>query len=216
MTYQLTFVDGRLSLKVSEKSAVYVDFVEGALAHRKKYGGGKSQLIAKAVGIKPKIKLSVLDVTAGLGRDAFVLASLGCDVIMCERSPIIHALLQDGLMRAQKETWFQALSLKLIQMDACDYLSKITAENNPDVIYIDPMFPEKTKSALVKKEMRVLRDIVGDDLDSEKLLSAALSIAKKRVVVKRSKLAPTLSDKKPDVVYTGKSSRFDVYLTYTA
>src|SRR3990167_8916605 len=135
---------------------------------------------------------------------------------MCERSPIIHALLQDGLMRAQKEAWFQALSLTLHHADGIIYLSQLHQDNYPDVIYIDPMFPEKTKSALVKKEMRVLRSVVGDDLDSEKLLSAALSIAKKRVVVKRSKLAPTLSDKKPDVVYTGKSSRFDVYLTYTA
>lgn len=210
--YPLVKINDRLSLKISEKSAIFVDFVEGALAHRKKFGGGKNQLIAKAVGIKPKIKLSVLDVTAGLGRDAFVLASLGCGVVMCERSKIIYALLQDGLLRAEQEAWFRALSLTLIQMDACDYLSEITEENKPDVIYIDPMFPEKNKSALVKKEMRVLREVVGDDLDSEKLLLAALPIAKKRVVVKRAKLAPTLTDKKPDVVYSGKSSRFDVYL----
>jgi 16S rRNA (guanine1516-N2)-methyltransferase len=215
MSYQLTNINNRLSLKSSDKSApgaVYVDFIEGTLAHRKKFGGGKNQLIAKAVGIKPKIKLSVLDVTAGLGRDAFVLATLGCDVLMCERSPIIFALLEDGLKRAEKENWFCELSLKLIHADAIQYLSIIAAENKPDVIYIDPMFPERNKSALVKKEMRVLRDVVGDDIDSEQLLNAALSVAKKRVVVKRSKLAPTLTDKKPDIVFMGKSSRFDVYL----
>lgn len=212
MTYPLISIDGRLSLKISEKSVVFVDFLHGALAHRKKFGGGKNQLIAKAVGIKPKVKLSVLDVTAGLGRDAFVLATLGCDVVMCERSEIIHALLQDGIERARVEPWFQQLSLSLIDADALDYLSTIAEEKKPDVIYIDPMFPEKTKSALVKKEMRVLRDVVGDDLDAEKLLAAALPVAKKRVVVKRAKLAPTISDRKPDVIYTGKSSRFDVYL----
>ncbi len=214
MNPELIVIDHRLSLKISEKSLVYVDFLDGALAHRRKYGGGKNQLIAKAVGIKPKIKLSVLDVTAGLGRDAFVLATLGCDVSMCERSPIIYALLEDGLKRAQKEEWFLQLSLKLIHADAIEYLKLISKENFPDVIYIDPMFPEKNKSALVKKEMRALRDVVGDDLDAEKLLSAALLVAKKRVVVKRAKLAPTLTSKKPDVVYEGKSSRFDVYLRF--
>jgi 16S rRNA (guanine1516-N2)-methyltransferase len=168
MTYQLITIKNHLSLKLTDKNApgaVYVDFLEGALAHRKKYGGGKNQLIAKAVGIKPKIKLSVLDVTAGLGRDAFVLAILGCDVMMCERSPVIFALLQDGLQRAEKENWFQQLSLKLIHADALNYFSQINKNNYPDVIYIDPMFPERNKSALVKKEMRVLREVVGDDVD---------------------------------------------------
>ena len=214
MAYHLINIDGYLSLKLTDKNTlrpIYVDFLEGALAHRKQYGGGKNQLIAKAVGIKSSLKLSVLDVTAGLGRDAFVLATLGCAVLMCERSPIVFALLEDGLRRAEKVDWFQALSLKLIHADAIDYLSTITEKNRPDVIYIDPMFPERNKSALVKKEMRVLREVVGEDCDAEKLLSMALLIAKKRVVVKRAKLAPTLTDKKPDVVYKGKSSRFDVY-----
>ncbi|HLB56034.1 MAG TPA: class I SAM-dependent methyltransferase [Coxiellaceae bacterium] len=214
-SFQLININGYLSLQSNEKNApgaVFVDFINGSLAHRKKYGGGKNQLIAKAVGIKPKTKLSVLDVTAGLGRDAFVLATLGCDVVMCERSQIIFALLQDGLKRAKKESWFCELSLKLIHADAIDYL-KSMKNLTPDIIYIDPMFPEKNKSALVKKEMRVLREVVGDDLDAEKLLEAALQVAKKRVVVKRAKLAPTLTEKKPDVIFMGKSSRFDVYLT---
>ncbi len=215
MSASLVEIDGYLSLKIDEKNApspIYVDFLEGALAHRKKYGGGKNQLIAKAVGIKPKSILSVLDLTAGLGRDAFVLATLGCHVVMCERSPMIYALLQDGMLRAQKEAWFRDLHLQLIECDGLAYLSQLTPDHFPDVIYIDPMFPEKTKSALVKKEMRMLRDVVGDDTDAEKLLNAALFVAKKRVVVKRAKLAPTLTEKKPSVVYEGKSSRFDVYL----
>src|SRR3990167_10392125 len=196
-SFQLININGYLSLQSNEKNApgaVFVDFINGSLAHRKKYGGGKNQLIAKAVGIKPKTKLSVLDVTAGLGRDAFVLATLGCDVVMCERSQIIFALLQDGLKRAKKESWFCELSLKLIHADAIDYLRRDkSASLQPDVIYIDPMFPEKNKSALVKKEMRVLREVVGDDIDSEKLFQLALTVAKKRVVVKRSALAPTIT-----------------------
>lgn len=216
MNLELIYINNRLALHSSEKNApggVYVDFLEGALAHRKKFGGGKNQLIAKAVGIKSKEKPFVLDVTAGLGRDAFVLATLGCDVLMCERSPIIYQLLEDGLKRAQKEAWFQQLHLKLIHADAADYLSTIKDENRPDVICIDPMFPEKNKSALVKKEMRALRDVVGDDVDAGKLLPLALSIAKKRVVVKRARLAPTLTKLKPSLIFEGKSSRFDVYFS---
>lgn len=198
----------------SKMRPLYVDFLQGPLAHRKKYGGGKNQLIAKAIGIKSKQTLIVLDLTAGLGRDGFVLATLGCKVTLCERSPTIFALLQDGFNRALSEKWFQDLGLELFYGDGLSYLSQLTEENYPDVIYIDPMFPHKAKTALVKKEMRMLREIVGDDEDCEKLLDAALKVAKKRVVVKRAKLAPTLSSKKPDIVYKGKSSRFDVYIIF--
>lgn len=205
-----------LMLQLTKENApgpVFVDFVKGALGHRRQFGGGKNQLIARAVGIKSKEKLSVLDATAGLGRDAFVLATLGCAVVMCEQSPIIAALLQDGLCRAEKETWFQSLSLQLIQTNSLDYLSRLKNHEKPDVIYLDPMFPDKTKSALAKKEMRVLKEVVGADQDSKKLLALSLQKAKYRVVVKRARLAPTINDQKPDIVYTGKSSRFDVYFS---
>ena len=213
--FQLININDRLSLQLSDDDApgpVYVDFVHGAVGHRRQFGGGKNQLIAKAIGIKSlKDNLKVLDLTAGLGRDAFLFATLGCDVLMCERSPIIYQLLQDGLRRAEKESWFQTLKLKLIHANAIDYL-KEPHDFVPDVIYIDPMFPEKTKSALVKKEMRVLREVVGDDVDAAALLPLALSVARKRVVVKRGRLAPSLTDQNPSVIFDGKSSRFDVYL----
>lgn len=112
--------EAHLELKLTEKITrfYFVDFLQGPLAHRRQHGGGKNQLIAKAIGIKSKQKIAVLDVTAGLGRDAFVLSTLGCDVVMCERSPIIYALLRDGLLRASNEIWFQKLSLQLkILMD---------------------------------------------------------------------------------------------------
>ena len=80
---------------------VRVDFVEGAMAHRRLFGGGTGQMIAKAVGVQPGIRPRVLDATAGLGRDAFVLASLGCAMTLIERQPLVAALLEDGLARAQ-------------------------------------------------------------------------------------------------------------------
>jgi 16S rRNA (guanine1516-N2)-methyltransferase len=192
---------------------IVIDFLAGAVNHRRQFGGGKNQLIGRAVGIKSSQTLSVLDVTAGLGRDAFVLATLGCDVVMCERSPDIYTLLREAMERASTEVWFQQLSFKLIHADAIDYLAQLDWQ--PDVIYIDPMYPPKSKSALPKQEMILLREVVGDDLDSATLFELARQKAKKRVVVKRARLAPMITDRKPDVVFEGKSSRFDVYLVTT-
>ena len=197
-----------------QSNPLAVDFLSGPNHHRYRYGGGKKQLIAKAVGMKKEAVPHVLDVTAGLGRDGFVLASLGCDVTLLERSPIIAALVADGLQRAKQQQWFQTLSLQLRQQDAVPFLQQLTPQQYPDVIFCDPMFPDSKKSALVKKEMRYLRSIVGDDADADQLLTLAKTIAKKRVVVKRAYLAPILNHKPPDLQYKGKSSRFDVYLTH--
>ena len=200
-----------VSVKNPDFNPIFVDFTHGASMHRYRYGGGKGQLIAKAVGMQRHSSLHVLDVTAGLGGDAFVLASLGCHVMMCERSAIIASLLQDGLIRAQSEPWFSDLTLAFKQVDGIAFL-KNSKVNEYDVVYIDPMFPETKKTALVKKEMQILRDVVGNDLDAGELLEAALEKAKYRVVVKRPRLATQVNDLKPDVVYDGKSCRYDVYL----
>lgn len=191
---------------------VRVDFLSGQARHRLKYGGGKNQLIAKAVGANKNKNLSVMDVTAGLGKDAFVLATLGCHVTMIERSKIIAALLGDGLQRLSNDPSFNDIQLTLLQDDAIQVLANLTPEQYPDVIYIDPMFPKRTKSSLVKKEMRLLRDVVGEDTDADMLLAIALERAKKRVVVKRAKSSPTLHIRKPEIVYRGKSCRYDVYM----
>ena len=212
----LAITPKRIELRSTTKpktNPIYVDFLSGKLAHRHQYGGGRGQLIARAVGLKSNKCPSVLDLTAGLGQDAFVLATLGCSVTMIERSKIIATLLNDGLERGNQEAWFAKLQLNLIQADSINYLSQLTQEPRPEVIYLDPMFPDSSKSALVKKEMRILRQIVGDDPDAKDLLNLARQTATERTVVKRARLAPTLADSTPDIVYTGKSSRFDVYLT---
>ncbi len=210
-------IELRLTAPKSPKP-IYVDFLSGAVAHRHQYGGGRGQLIARAVGLQNKKDVKrrypkVLDLTAGLGRDAFVLATLGCDVTMVERSAIIATLLQDGLLRAQNaQDWFSQLKLRLVVDDAHDYLQTLSDDNKPDVIYLDPMFPDSKKSALVKKEMRYLKEVVGDDLDAGALLPLAFAKAKYRVVVKRAKLAPTLTETEPSLTIKGKSSRYDVYI----
>lgn len=189
------------------------DFLEGAVAHRRQFGGGKGQMIAKAVGVKGAVKPAVLDATAGLGKDAFVLATLGCNVTLLERSPIIHALLRDGLQRAESNPDVSLITehMKLINANSIGWMRENAATQSFQVVYLDPMFPHNDKSALVKKEMRAFRPVVGDDLDADELLEAALSIAENRVVVKRPRKAPFLADKKPSLQFEGKSSRYDVY-----
>ena len=192
---------------------VWADFVTGAVAHRRKFGGGSGQMIAKAVGIKGGVRPTVLDATAGLGKDSFVLATLGCEVTMTERSPVVHALLADGLARAlqDEEVADIAQRMSLQQANAIEYITQMNQAQRPQVIYLDPMFPHTDKTALVKKEMRIFRDVVGDDHDASGLLEAAIEKAIARVVVKRPRKSPTINERKPSYQLEGKSSRYDIY-----
>jgi 16S rRNA (guanine1516-N2)-methyltransferase len=191
---------------------VRVDFVEGAVAHRRLFGGGTGQMIAKAVGVQPGVRPRVLDATAGLGRDGFVLASLGCSVTLIERQPLIAALLEDGLARAagDRDVGPIVAQMRLLTGNAIELMNTWQGEP-PQVIYLDPMFPHRDKSALVKKEMRLFRPFVGDDLDAPALLQAALALASHRVVVKRPRKAPIIAGGKPAYALEGKSSRYDIY-----
>ena len=217
--FVLVFAADGVSLQQTGRKApgpVKVDFLSGAVNHRRLFGGGKGQMIAKAVGVKARVKPRVLDATAGLGRDAFVLATLGCQVAMLERSPLVWALLNDGLQRAQLDADAELAEivarLSLSSMDARDYLQAPPADvAPPDVIYLDPMFPSRGKSADVKKEMQAFHQVVGADTDAADLLASAQALATYRVVVKRPRKAPDLADVEPNYRLEGKSSRFDVY-----
>ncbi|MCW8826851.1 MAG: class I SAM-dependent methyltransferase [Gammaproteobacteria bacterium] len=215
-TFELEWDGDKLSISSREFPTVgahFVDFVGGAVAHRRRFGGGRGQMIARAVGLKSGINPVVVDATAGWGRDAFLLTSLGCTVTMIERSPIVGALLEDGLRRAQADPEIGQMvteRLKLISADALDWLA--STELEPDVIYIDPMFPHRTKTALVKKESFYLQQLLGPATDGDELLAASTRVAKKRVVVKRPKQAPLLAERKPTHSYTTKSHRFDAYI----
>ncbi|WP_185266360.1 class I SAM-dependent methyltransferase [Halopseudomonas xiamenensis] len=193
--------------------AVRVDFVEGALAHRRQFGGGTGQMVAKAVGLRGALRPNVLDATAGLGRDAFVLAALGCEVTLVERQPVIAALLADGLQRARQaggEVAEIAARMQLLTGDAIELMADWSGPV-PQVIHLDPMFPHRDKSALVKKEMRLFRPLAGDDLDAPALLAAALQLASHRVAVKRPRKAPAIDGPPPSAQLSGQSSRYDIY-----
>ncbi len=218
-TYLLTVTAARLELQaqgVAAPGPIYADFVSGPLAYRRRFGGGRKQPLARAVGLQGSVKPRVLDVTAGLGRDAFVLACLGCMVQLVERSPIVAALLRQGLARAAADPVIGALAQELLSKmmvtDGRTYMRTLSAAQRPEVVYLDPMYPPRTKTALVKKEMRVLKNIVGEDQDAPALLAAALECARQRVVVKRPRCAPPLTGPKPSLNIAAKTTRFDVYL----
>ncbi|WP_428623047.1 class I SAM-dependent methyltransferase [Sedimenticola sp.] len=195
--------------------AVWVDFVEGKAAHRRKFGGGRGQPLARAIGLKKGWTPRVLDMTAGLGRDAFVLATLGCRVEMIERSPVVHALLADGLRRAQTDGDVAEIvtRMSLRCLDGREYNVPTAPDQRPDVVYLDPMYPHREKSAKVKKEMRLFQLLLGEDQDSATLLERALHVATHRVVVKRPVKAPPLGGRPPSVTVGSPNTRYDIYLT---
>jgi len=200
-----------LKLDEPKLGGIKVDFVEGATAHRRKFGGGRGQDIAKAIGLKHGFTPHILDATAGLGRDAFVLASLGCQVTLMERMPVVAALLDDGLERAKLNSEVGEIAERM-QLVHVSSIEKMALAEQVDVVYLDPMYPHREKSAAVKKEMRVFQSLVGEDLDADALLAPALALAKYRVVVKRPSYAPPLNNKKPSTSIKMKKNRFDVYV----
>jgi 16S rRNA (guanine1516-N2)-methyltransferase len=190
---------------------VRASFVDGAVEHRRRFGGGKGQMIAKAVGLNKGVTPSVLDATAGLGRDAWVLASLGCEVQMLERSPVIAELLRFALDQAHRSELADiAARLSLKCIDAHAFLAQ-QQEPCADVIYLDPMYPHRDKSAAVKKEMKLFQGLIGADSDAHTLLDLALTCARHRVVVKRPARGETLTTRQPDYQLPGKSCRYDIY-----
>lgn len=209
-----------------------VDFLSDQLLYRLRTGAGRAQPLARALGLRSARAVSslrVLDATAGLGTDAFMMAALGCHVRAVERAEAVHALLEDGYLRLRKEAQRRAANtyetgprsllalaerLHFEKGDALDVLRLLREEECPDVVYLDPMYPEegRSKSALPKKGMQMFRRLVGDDIDASELLAAALRRARRRVVVKRPLYARFLGERRPTWGVAGKAARFDIYL----
>lgn len=189
-----------------------IDFTSGAVAHRYKFGGGRGQALPKAIGMKAGRNPKVVDATAGLGRDAFLMASLGAEVTLIERSTEMHALLADAMERARLtggEIAEVIARMTLLHGDAKDLLPSLS----PEVVLVDPMHPERKKSALVKKEMRLIREIVGTDEDSAELMRVALKSASQRVVLKWPQKADAMNGiPAPSHQIPGKSTRYDVFI----
>ena len=207
----LSWREGCLSLidKKSIKIALLVD-IGHRQGEQRTWPIARTGALAQALGRKTK---TVVDATAGWGVDSLAMFRMGYDVLSIERSPVMAELLADGFKRLQQLAWVQQLNLSPPQLqigNAIEILEKL--EFQPDCIYLDPMFPPKRKkSALAKKSIMVLRDLVGDDMDKEQLFAMAFGVAGKRVVVKSPDYAEPLGGK-PSESFHGKLLRYDVYL----
>jgi 16S rRNA (guanine1516-N2)-methyltransferase len=188
-------------------------FIEGPILHRLKYGKGRGQNLAKAVGMKSNKNRTIIDSTAGLGYDAFILASLGANVTLIERSKQIHDLLKAGILEAKfhgGEISKIVDRMNLLYGDSKDILPSIS----PEVILIDTMNKDRKKSALVKNNMRLVREIVGSDPDYIDLINVSLNCATRRVVIKQPRYEEPLKEIKAcSHQILGKTIRYDVYVT---
>jgi len=191
---------------------ILCDFTGGPVGHRFRSGGGRRQALPRAIGMKGNVNPCVVDATAGLGRDAFLLASLGASVILIERSEEVYHQLAAGMARARTvgQEFARIMDrMRLLFGDARELLPSLT----PEIILVDPMHPPRTKSAQVKNEMRIIREIVGTDDDSVALMEIALATARKRVVLKWPRRAdPMAGIIAPSHQIIGKSVRYDVFL----
>jgi 16S rRNA (guanine1516-N2)-methyltransferase len=202
----LYFKEGKLHFHSVDLGAMCFDFEELFSYHQRQQYAITKEPLAKALGIKGNSKPLIWDTTCGTGKDSLLIHYFGAKLCSFERHPAIYLLLADALRR-------YPLTFDLVFADASQFFDKISNEMRPDVIYYDPMFPEKIgskKSALPRKEMRIFKEVVGEDLDSTEFLEWALGTAKERVVVKRSLNALPIKEN-PTASYSGKSTRYDMY-----
>lgn len=198
----LFVADDKLALKMPGFSLLFPEF-DSAVWNKRRQEGKKQGLVRAC---KPTAGIKIIDATAGWGRDSAVLASFGAEVLMLERHPVMAALLDDALARKEAQ-----MHLSLNTGNAASILSALQKQDYPDVIYIDPMHPERNKSALVKKDMQALQQMIGADEDALELIQIARTRVKQRVVVKwPQKIKPLLAS---DASIEGKTVRFDIYFS---
>lgn len=203
----LYFSEGILHFHQQELGNMVFNFEETYSYHQRQHYALSREPLAKALGIKGETRPLIWDATCGTGKDTLLINYFGGVLRSFERHPAIYLLLADAKRRFP-------LNFELVFADASRLYSQIENDaDRPDVIYYDPMYPEKTgskKSALPRKEMRIFKEVVGEDLDSVEFLEWALKTARSRVVVKRAKSAPFVKEK-PTASYEGKSTRYDMY-----
>ena len=188
---------------------VAVQFDSAAMQHRRR--GGHNEMLGRAVGLKADRKPLIWDATGGLGRDAFVLADLGCEVTLCERVPVLAWLL-DQAVQAAAVSGVDQVRAAAGRMSVLAADSKTQRASDGTVIYLDPMFPERKKAAAVKKEAAMLQHLADQADDSESLWQWAWDQPVERIVVKRPLRAPILGHIRPAHTLKGKSVRFDVFI----
>ncbi len=205
MTTQLD-PDGRIELAIEGARpglGAAVDFRRVSLR------GLSSQRLVRACGPRGVL----LDATAGLGGDSWILAAAGFSVVAVERSSLVCTVLRDGLARARAVASLAPIAarIELHEGNAVDVMATSAAPWS--VIYLDPMYPTKAGSALAPKPIRLVREVVGSDRDSDELFAAAVATRCPRIVVKRPHHAPPLAAN-PDAVFESKLARYDAYFLH--
>ena len=202
--------DQGIEVRLAEPKLQFThSFVSGPIAQRARQS---SQLLVKACNGKQRNIDDVLDLTAGWGVDALILARHGQKVTLLERNPLIHEILVQALERLANDSPEVARRMSLQFSEANDFLQSLPSTQAFDCIYLDPMFPAHKSGAKPAKEMQILQALT-DNHSIESCFETALNRARKRVVVKRAAKAPRLTDRKPDLVQRAKTIRFDIYLT---
>lgn len=212
---QLTDFQIGLNRSMDSAERCYLDFNKGQLGYRLLKQLSPRQDLFRAIGVKQGLRPRVLDCNAGLGRDSMLFAAIGCAVTSIERHPLLFLALDDALRRclgSHSAITQHCAEIRLLFDDA-ETLLRDSDVGSFDTVYLDPMFPERRKSAQVKHQAQLLQYYCGDDDDSEKLLVIARQRKFKRICVKRPLHSPFLNNEKPSLQYKGKSTRFDVYFS---
>ena len=216
--FLLVLTPERLELRYTATGApgpLYADFTSGVMRQRLRTTGKRS-LVGRALGFSRKPPARVVDATAGLGQDGFVLAALGCRITLIERQLPFFLLVEEGLRRAASDPELAPITerITLAHADARHWLNELPDEERPDAIHLDPMYPARTKSALSGKAMQLAQRLAGKDEDAGELLEAALACARHRVAVKRPLRAAPITGDLPDFQLSGRKTRYDIYLTH--
>lgn len=195
----LTLTDG--------KEAVLGDF--SRLLPRLARGNLGGEHLVRAVKLKGVEEPFVVDATAGLGEDSFLLAAAGCRVLLYEKDPVIAALLRDAWERAISDPATAPIAARMTVVEGDSIASLPTLDPPPDVVLLDPMFPERKKTALVKKKFQLLHLLERPCENERELLDAAFAARPKRIVIKRPAKGPYLAGVKPSYSLPGSAVRFD-------
>lgn len=204
---ELRFIDGGLAL-CADGMSLCEDFRE--LLPRLRHDRLGREMLVRAARVRGVEAPHAVDATAGLGEDSLLLAAAGFSVTLCENDPVIALLLADALRRAGNEPQLAGIvsRMRLVEADSVEVLAGM--DDAPDVVYLDPMFPGRTKSAAVKKKFQLLHHLEAPCADEDALMDAALAAGPRRVVVKRPVKAPVLAGVRPSHSVAGKAVRFDV------
>lgn len=208
-----------LSLREDERGLALVgnglelrgDF--GSLLPRVRQGALQRELLVRSARVRGvEGTPTAVDATAGLGEDSFLLAAAGFEVTLCERDAVIAALLRDALERAQADERLRDIAsrMRMVEADGAEVLADLATP--PDVVYLDPMFPERRRHAATNKKLQLFQMLESPCSDEEALLRAALAARPRKVVVKRPLKGPHLGGAKPSSSLSGKVVRYDVYV----